>query len=243
MGIKANSILGGQAKAEPQGNHRRKGRSLAVDQLGNDDQHNGIRPGIVCNHGGKVGLDDLKVGVEKAVCHPGHAKNRENGHHARLEYGAVGDGLLLDLAEHENARASNEHDHLDDNIHGERLCLARCSKARAQLGERAKYHHGGNGEKEEYDSPVSFGRKHLVHERAAAAVNVGPCFRILQFFLKFRVIVQILAPVHGPQARAQHTHKGGGNGNGQQSDDADGRACPLPLGQHGNHGNHRYGHR
>ena len=152
------------------------------------------------------------MGLEEAVGHPGHTKDREDSYHAGLKDRTVGDGLLLDLAKHKDAGAGHEHDHLDNQVHGQGLELARHAKGRPQLGKRAEDDHRGDGGKEKPHGPVGFLGKNLVEQGGPAAVDVGLLFGVGQLGLEFRILVQILAPMHAPKASAQHTNKGGRDG-------------------------------
>ena len=88
-GHKGQQQLGLKTKAEAKGNNRRQCGCLAVHKLGDKHKHQSVRPGISRHHACQFPLDETKVGMEKAVSHPGHAKNGKDGDHPSLEDGAT----------------------------------------------------------------------------------------------------------------------------------------------------------
>ncbi|MNZ84717.1 hypothetical protein D3C78_1034810 [compost metagenome] len=231
------------AQCQPHGGDGGQGGGLAVHQLGDEEEHQGVGPGLGLYHVGQSLFEQRHVGLEEGLTHPGNPEHGEDGDHACLEDGAVGDVARLDLAAHQYDGAGDQHHHLDHQVHGERACLVLDGKDRTQPFVGTEQDHGGDGGEEDPGRPVGLFRELGVEQGFTAAVDEGALLRILDLGLELLVLVQILATAQAPQGRHDHTGQGGGDGDHQDVEQAVSLTYAVTGRQNGDHGDHGNGDR
>ena len=183
------------------------------------------------------------VGLEEGFAHPGNPEYGEDGDHARLEDGTVGDLARLDLAAHQDDGTGDQHHHLDHQVHGERAGLVLDGKHRTQTFVGAEQYHGSDGGEEDPGRPVGLFRELGVEQGFTTAVDEGTLLRIFDLGLELFVFVQILAATQAPQGRHDDTGQGGGDGDHQDVEQAVSLTDTVAGCQNGNHGDHGNGDR
>ncbi len=215
-----------------------EGSGLAVYQLGDEEQHQGVGPGLGLYHMGQGLFEQRHVGLEEGFAHPGNPEYGEDGDHARLEDGAVGDLARLDLAAHQDDGTGDQHHHLDHQVHGERASLVLDGEDGTQRLIGTQQHHGCDGGEEDPGRPVGLFRELGVEQGLATTVDEGALLRILDLGLELLVLVQILAAAQAPQGRHDNAGQGGGDGDHQDVEQTIGLTDTMAGRQNGDHGDH-----
>ena len=141
--------------------------------------------------------------AEVRVCHPCDAVDREQSDHARTEDLAIADFLRLHFAEKEDGGSNQEHDHLDDLGHVNRLHLPEfVGKVRQKIGIVAKDRDDEDTEEEDEHRMVIRSRQFLPLQTLRVAVDILFILRILDELLERLILFQILAATVAPERRA-----------------------------------------
>ncbi len=178
-------------------------RRLRVHELRREEGDDGIRPRIRLHGRAEEILENRHVRAKIRIRHPRDAVDGEQRDHARAEDLAVADFFRLHLAENEDGGGDQEHDHLDDLGHVDRLHLAELvGKMRQQVGIVAKDGDDEDSEEEDEHRMVIRARQFLPLQALRFAVDVLLVLRILDELLKRLVLFQILAAVIAPERRA-----------------------------------------
>ena len=137
-----------------------------------------------------------KVGVS----HPGDAVNGNQSNYAGTEYLAVAYFFSFNLAEEQDKRADKQHNHLDDDSHGNRLGSSACfsSKMRQQGGEVAEDGDNEDAGKEDEHSVIEGRRQFFVQQTFGIAVNIFSLFRVFNKLLESRIVCQLQAAAIAP---------------------------------------------
>ncbi len=233
--------FGFDPQRQPHGGDGGERRGLAVHQLGDEEEHQGVGPGLGLYHVGQGLLEQRHVGLEEGFAHPGDPEHGEDGDHARLEDGAVGDLPRLDLAAHQDDGAGDQHHHLDHQVHGEGACLLLDGEDGAQRLIGPQQHHGSDGGEEDPGGPVGLFRELGVEQGFTTAVDEVPLRRVLDLGLELLVLVQILAAAQAPQGCHHDPRERGGDGDHQDVEQTVGLTHAVSRRQDGDHGDH--GHR
>ncbi|MNV38456.1 hypothetical protein D3C71_1300120 [compost metagenome] len=188
-------------------------------------------------------FEQRHVGLEEGLTHPCNPEHGEDGDHARLEDGTVGDLAWLDLAAHQDDGTGDQHHHLDHQVHGERAGLVLDGEHRTQPFVGTEQYHGGDGGEEDPGRPVGLFRELGVEQGFTTAVDEGALLRILDLGLELLVLVQVLAAAQAPQGRHHHTGQGGGDGDHQDVEQAVSLTDAVTGRQDGDHGDHGDRHR
>ena len=190
-----------------------KGRGLGVDQLRNNEQGDSVSPRSGLDDAAQGAFQCIDVSLEEGVCHPRDTEDGEHGGHTGFEDRGRGDLLVVDLAEDEDDGAGDEHDHLDDQVHGQLLQLAVLAREGwAQNVEGAEDDDNGDSGEEDDNGVLGGSREDLTEQRVASRLD-GLCeLRILHLLLESLVLVEVLAAAQGPQGGEDNTAQRGRHG-------------------------------
>lgn len=163
----------------------------------------------------KGALEGIDVDLEESIGHPCDAKHGEHSGHTGLEHGSVGDLARFGLAENEDEGTGDQHDHLDDQVHGQRLHTLLTFEGRAQLFECTEDHDDADGDEEGPHGTEGLLREDLAEQRLRGGVHHLLELWILHALLERLVLVQVLAAAQRPQRGQKHTGEGSRNSDHQ----------------------------
>ena len=174
----------------------------------------------------------------------GHPSNTVYGYECydtRTEYLAVAYVLSLDVAGQENHSCNEEHNHLNDNRHGDRFHNALgIREMRQQIGEITQAGNYDNPGKEDVHCTVISCRQFLVQQGFRITIHIVAVFRILDEFLEAFIIGQFLTTAVRPERTAEHAKARCRNGN---SENLEHRVVEVMSGEEANDGHNSYRYR
>ena len=94
---------------------------LRVHELGHDQQHHGVEPGVGRDSARQSNLQFRQVSLEEGVRHPRHAVHGSDSDSASAEHGALANVSSAGAAEDHHQSAGSQHHHLNDERHGHSL--------------------------------------------------------------------------------------------------------------------------
>ena len=158
----------GNTDGESNRNDRSNGGSLRVHELRREDHDQSVGPRILADEFGKNSLEVAKVSSKHCVSHPGHTEHSANGNATSREDRGLGDGRSTGLAEDHDESTASQHEHLDDQRHGEGLL----ANDRTEFREHTEHSHDSNGSKEDVEGGPLFRTELYADKGGRFAVNI-----------------------------------------------------------------------
>ena len=164
---------------------------------------------------------------EAGICHPSNTIDADDCTEASVEDLALADVLCIDLAENQDSRCDDEHDHLDDRRHGDCLHRALCIReGRQDLREVTEHSNDDDAEEEDVHSTIERARQFLILQRfRLITVYILVMSRIFDVRLENRIFFQVLAATIAPSGSNHDAAERSRDGDSQQIDDRERQAC------------------
>ena len=214
------------------------GCALGIDELGCQEQDERIRPWVFGDSSAEECLQDCHVVGKVCISHPCNAVNGYECDDACAEDLAVADFLGFGVADEEDDRRNEEHDHLDDGCHGNGFHLAfGISEVREQIREIAEDCDAEDADEENDGSVVVRRRKFLALQGFVFTVHIFLLFRIFDHFLEFFVVSEVLASFVAHESSCDDADQGCRNGYGKNLEQGVGIACSCHESDDGNDSN------
>lgn len=154
------------ADGQSQRYDNRDGSCLRVNEFRSEEQCQCVRPRIGLNETANQRLKFRHMVREARISHPGNTVNADDCAEAGMEDLALANVFRVDFAEDKDSSSDDEHDHLDDRRHGNRLHDAfSVRESRQNLREVAEHGDDDDAEEENVHGTVVRGRQLFILQR------------------------------------------------------------------------------
>lgn len=204
------------ANGESQRNNYGDCSTLRVNQLRGEECNHSVSPGVSLNGGTEEGLQHTHVSAEEGISHPGNAVYGYESDNTGGEYLSLTYFLCLDIAEEEHNSGSNQHDHLDNIGHGNRLHYTlSVLEVREKLREGTEYSDESDSYEEDVHATEVGSRQNNILEALVVAIYISLLLRISDKSLELRILIQIHAAVQADETAGDNAGESSNDGNGE----------------------------